>query len=66
MKKRQTLIEKYSTFLKFINRNGSLATVWEPHAKLESNIKRLVELDPEVKEEFWTQHWLKETFKYVL
>jgi RNA polymerase sigma factor (sigma-70 family) len=63
MRKRQNLVEKYSTFLKFINRNGRLLTNWEPQPKLEIHMKRMVELDPEAKEDFWTQYWLKESLK---
>lgn len=63
MKKRENLVEKFSTFLNFINCNDSSIAVWETNPKLVTNMKQLCDLDPSAKEEFWAQYWLKEALQ---
>ncbi len=63
MKKRENIVENFSTFLKFINGSSSLICTWETNRQLANNMQRLCDLDPEAKENFWAQHWLKEVLK---
>ncbi len=63
MKKRENLVEKFSTFLKFTDRSGSLILTWETDPKLATNMQRLCDSDPEATENFWAQYWLKEVLK---
>lgn len=59
MKKREDIVQKFSTFLRFGDYNSSQKTTWQADPQLERQMKRLVESDPEAKEEFWTRHFLK-------
>ncbi|WP_413167606.1 hypothetical protein ACL6C3_13110 [Capilliphycus salinus ALCB114379] len=55
MNKREDIVQKFSTFLSF----GDRQFTWQPDPKLEQQMKRLVQSDPEAKEEFWARYFLK-------
>lgn len=58
MKKREDIVQKFSTFLCFgDDRNKN--TQWQTDVELERHIKTLVESDPEAKEEFWARYFLR-------
>ncbi|HAZ50108.1 MAG TPA: hypothetical protein DDW76_04680 [Cyanobacteria bacterium UBA11369] len=59
MKKREDIVQKFSTFLRFVDYKGGQKTTWQADPQLERHMKSLVESDPEAKEEFWTRHFLK-------
>jgi hypothetical protein len=59
MKKREDMVQKFSTFLSFGDYNSSQKTTWQADLQLERHMKSLVDSDPEAKEEFWTRYFLK-------
>ncbi len=59
MKKREDIIEKFSTFLSFGNSSSDLNPIWQTDPNLERCIKSLVESEPDANEEFWAQYFLK-------
>ncbi len=63
MKKRESLVEKFSTFLNFNNSSDPRVNSWKINSRLANNMSRLCNLEPEAKEEFWAQYWLQEALK---
>src|SRR3712207_3793078 len=59
MKKREDIVQKFSTFLSLEDFNSGLNPIWQTDPELERQMKRLVQPDPEAKEEFWARHFLK-------
>ncbi|WP_315791801.1 sigma-70 family RNA polymerase sigma factor [Fischerella sp. JS2] len=59
MKKREDIIEKFSTFLSFGNSSSDVNPIWQTDPDLERCIKSLVESEPDANEEFWAQYFLK-------
>lgn len=59
MKKREDIVQKFSTFLSFGDYNSGQKTTWKADSQLERHMKSLVQSDPDAKEEFWTRHFLK-------
>lgn len=64
MKKREDIVQKFSTFLSFGDYNSRGKSFWQADPQLERQIKRLSQSDPEAKEEFWAKYFLK-TLKEV-
>ncbi|MFZ1027265.1 MAG: hypothetical protein WAN66_13725 [Limnoraphis robusta] len=52
---KRDIVQKFSTFLSF----GDRQFTWQADPQLEQQMKRLVESDPEAKEEFWARCFLK-------
>lgn len=63
MRKRETLIEMFSTFLRVDDYNDSLGSGWETDSRLKLSMTRSLEADLAAKEEFWAQYWLKEALR---
>ncbi|NEU75038.1 sigma-70 family RNA polymerase sigma factor [Hassallia byssoidea VB512170] len=59
MKKREDIVEKFSTFLSFGNANIARNLIWHTDPELERYIKRLVKSEPEANKEFWARYFLK-------
>lgn len=59
MIKRETIIEKFSTFLNFTDYDGRIVISWKSNHELLGNMNCLVESDREAKENFWAQYFLK-------
>ncbi len=59
MKKREDMVQKFSTYLSFRDYNSSRKSIWLADPQLERQMKRLVHSDPKAKEEFWARHFLK-------
>jgi hypothetical protein len=59
MKKREDIIEKFSTFLSFGNPSSDGNPIWQTDPDLERCIKSLVESEPDANQEFWAQYFLK-------
>lgn len=59
MKKREDIIQKFSTFLNFTQANSITSVLWLVDVELERDIKKIKQSDPEAKEEFWAIHFLK-------
>ncbi|MCX7592874.1 MAG: sigma-70 family RNA polymerase sigma factor [Fischerella sp.] len=59
MKKRENIIEKFSTFLSFRNSNSEINPIWQTDLELERYMKLLVRSEPEANEEFWARYFLK-------
>lgn len=55
MKKRENIVEKFSTFLKF----GDRKSIWQADLRLKRHIEQLIEFDPLAKQEFWARFFLK-------
>lgn len=55
MKKREDIVQKFSTFLSLCDRQSS----WQADPHLERQMKSLVQSDPDAKEEYWARHFLK-------
>ncbi|MGB3642654.1 MAG: sigma-70 family RNA polymerase sigma factor [Rivularia sp. (in: cyanobacteria)] len=58
-KKRQNLVDKFSSFICFTANNSQIQLSWKHDARLEKNMKSKVEADPFAKESFWAQYFLK-------
>ncbi|MEB3280587.1 MAG: hypothetical protein VKK42_16865 [Lyngbya sp.] len=56
MNKREHIVQKFSTFLSF---GDHRQFTWQADPQLEQQMKRLVQSDPEAKEEFWARYFLK-------
>ncbi len=52
MKKREDIVEKFSTFLSFGNANIARNLIWHTDPELERYIKHLVKSEPEASKEF--------------
>jgi hypothetical protein len=59
MKKREDIVEKFSTFLSFGNTNTARNLIWHTDPELERYIKHLVKSEPEANKEFWARYFLK-------
>ncbi|MEO1430337.1 MAG: sigma-70 family RNA polymerase sigma factor [Cyanobacteria bacterium J06633_8] len=59
VKKRKNIIDKFSSFICFTGENNQIRLHWKVDAKLEKNIQSKVKADPEAKESFWAQYFLK-------
>jgi len=59
MKKREDIVEKFSTFLSFGNANIARNLIWHTDRELERYIKHLVKSEPEGSKEFWAGYFLK-------
>ena len=55
MKKREDIVQKFSTFLSLCDRQS----IWQADPHLERQMKHLVQSDPDAKEEYWARHFLK-------
>lgn len=58
-KKRKNLVDKFSSFICFTANNSQIQLSWKQDVRLEKNMKSKVEADPEAKESFWAQYFLK-------
>ena len=61
MEKRKNLVKKFSSFISFTGDNyqNQVQLIWNVDFQLENNMKSNVEADPEAKEIFWAQYFLK-------
>jgi hypothetical protein len=59
MKRREDIVEKFSTFLSFGNANIPRNLIWHTDPELERCIKHLVKSEPEANKEFWARYFLK-------
>ena len=59
MKKREDIVQKFSTFLCFRDQSNSQNLIWQVTPELERHIKHLAQSDPEAKAEFWARYFLK-------
>lgn len=59
MKKRENIIEQFSTFLSFVNANSDNNLVWQTDPELERYIKNLVVTEPQANKEFWARYFLQ-------
>jgi hypothetical protein len=59
MRKREDLVQKFSTFLSFQEKKSIRNLIWLVDSRLERHMKQLVQLEPEAKEKFWSIHFLK-------
>ena len=59
MKKREDIVEKFSTFLSFGNANIVRNLIWHTDPELERYMKHLVKSEPEANKEFWARYFLK-------
>lgn len=59
MKRREDIVQKFSTFLNFTKANSITSALWKVDVELERHIKIIRQSDPEAKEEFWAIHFLK-------
>ncbi|MBV6626260.1 MAG: sigma-70 family RNA polymerase sigma factor [Rivularia sp. (in: Bacteria)] len=58
-KKRKNVVDKFSSFICFTEDNHQIRLHWKIDAELKKNIQSKVKADPEAKESFWAQHFLK-------
>lgn len=59
MKKRQNVIQKFSTFLMLESNTKNTNLIWKTDVKLENHIKILSQLEPKAKPEYWAHYFLK-------
>lgn len=59
MKKRDSINQKFSTFVQFTEADNITSVFWQVDVELERHIKKIRQSDPEAKEEFWALHFLK-------
>ena len=59
MKKRESIIQQFSSFISLINDNKNFNFIWKTEIHLERNISFLVQSEPDAKEEYWARHFLK-------
>lgn len=59
VKKRKNLVDKFSSFICFTANNSQIQLSWKHDAPLEKNMRSKVEADPDAKESFWAQYFLK-------
>jgi len=60
MRRRQGIVEKFSTFLAIQDGTGYSTSRWETEPKLGRNIKNGVEVHPAKDTGLWAQHWLQQ------
>ncbi|NMG11169.1 aminoglycoside 6-adenylyltransferase [Brasilonema sp. UFV-L1] len=58
MNKRQSIVQKFSTFLSFLSPRKSLIHQWITESELERNIKQQVQTHPEKTAELWALYFL--------
>ncbi|MFB2917907.1 hypothetical protein [Aerosakkonema funiforme] len=61
MNKRQTIIEKFSTFGMVEEFTNYLSIRWMTEPRLKRNMEELIKIEPEGSEQFWALYWLKAT-----
>ncbi|MEH2350844.1 MAG: sigma-70 family RNA polymerase sigma factor [Nostoc sp.] len=59
MKKREGIIEQFSSFLSLRNDHKNFNFVWQVDIDLERDISSLTQLEPDAKEEYWARYFLK-------
>ncbi|NJM18248.1 MAG: sigma-70 family RNA polymerase sigma factor [Richelia sp. RM2_1_2] len=59
MERRGNIIKKFSSFISFTGDNHQIKLNWQVDLTLENSIKLKVAADPEAKESFWVQYFLK-------
>ncbi|MEH2154727.1 sigma-70 family RNA polymerase sigma factor [Nostoc sp.] len=59
MKKREGIIQQFSSFLSLRNDNKNCNFVWQVDVDLERDISSLTQLEPDAKEEYWARYFLK-------
>lgn len=59
VKKRDDIIQKFSTFLMFEGVNKRLNVVWQTDLQLERHMKKLIQSESEFKSEYWAHYFLK-------
>lgn len=59
MKKREGIIQQFSSFLSLRNDHKNCNFVWQVDVDLERNISYLMQLEPDAKEEYWARYFLK-------
>jgi hypothetical protein len=59
MEKRLSIVNKFSSFLSFSSENPQSKLSWKTDLELENNMKLKVNSDPEAKETFWAQYFLR-------
>ncbi|MEH2002718.1 MAG: sigma-70 family RNA polymerase sigma factor [Nostoc sp.] len=59
MKKREGIIQQFSSFLSLRNDQKNCNFVWQVDVDLERDISSLTQLEPDAKEEYWARYFLK-------
>lgn len=59
MKKREDIVEQFSTFLSFVNVNSGSNLIWQTDPELERYIKNLIATEPHANKEFWARYFLQ-------
>lgn len=61
MEKRKLLVNKFSSFISFTDNRyqNKIQFNWNIDCELENNMKLKIEADPDAKESFWAQYFLK-------
>ncbi|MEH2227257.1 sigma-70 family RNA polymerase sigma factor [Nostoc sp.] len=59
MKKREGIIQQFSSFLSLRNDHKNCNFVWQVDVDLERDISSLTQLEPDAKEEYWARYFLK-------
>ncbi|MGD1913558.1 MAG: sigma-70 family RNA polymerase sigma factor [Rivularia sp. (in: cyanobacteria)] len=59
MEKRQNLVNKFSSFLSLRDDSHQLRLIWQIDPELEKKMKLKVEADPNAKEKFWAQYFIR-------
>ncbi|MGB6299811.1 MAG: sigma-70 family RNA polymerase sigma factor [Rivularia sp. (in: cyanobacteria)] len=59
VKKRNNLVDKFSSFICFTANKSQIQLSWKQDARLEKSMKSKLKADPQAKESFWAQYFLK-------
>ncbi|MEA5593309.1 sigma-70 family RNA polymerase sigma factor [Rivularia sp. UHCC 0363] len=59
MEKRGNVINKFSSFISFTGNNHQIKLNWQVDLELENSMRLKVAADPDAKESFWAQYFLK-------
>lgn len=59
MEKRGNIIKKFSSFVSFTGDNHQIKLNWQVDLELENSMKLKVAADPDAKESFWVQYFIK-------
>ncbi|MDZ8224085.1 sigma-70 family RNA polymerase sigma factor [Nostoc sp. ChiVER01] len=59
MKKREGIIQQFSTFLSLRNESKTFNFMWKADVVLERHISSLVQSEPDEKKEYWARYFLK-------
>lgn len=59
VKKRNNLVDKFSSFICFTANNSQIQLSWKQDVWLEKKMTLKLKADPEAKESFWAQYFLK-------